>query len=258
MASAWSAEKSEFVGMPTPTATSLPHQADHTVKYVIGVMPPTPTRTPIGFMSIPTPVPNPASVIPASVPTAVVAWNRAVATPWPYVLFCEHGAKNDCLFKNPVTQKDEDRNSDGKTTTVSAVRYNTGSPDDPTNNPRVGCGLSIACVKFMGSASPHRGEMALAIEEPAWQYIKDMNKHIRVYWTNVKSDGATAYPLRDGVVTYYLPSIVMHEFGHTAGLPDIAGATPHSGLMKNPYGNKTLQQDDISDLDRHYRGHKRH
>ena len=255
------------VPMPTPALHPHFHQADHTVKYAIGNMPDTPTPTPTGYMPTPTPygfptaTPNPAVVIPAAIPTAVSAWNKEVATPSPNVWFCAN-----CEIPHPDLDETIDRNSDRHIVTVKTVsRHNLDSGYGDGGDHNTGCGRSTACVKYKSGGYPdpsngnHLGGLSLIIEQPAWIYLEKHDaKHVQVFWTNVKADGATSFRRDDKVIWLYLPSVVMHEFGHTAGLPDHPDTSIHNGLMKNPHEHKDLQQDDIDAMGDAYDGHTPH
>ncbi|MXY22692.1 MAG: hypothetical protein F4Y49_15330 [Dehalococcoidia bacterium] len=237
------------------------------MKYAIGNMPDTPTPTPTGHMPTPTPygfptaTPNPAVVIPAAIPTAVSAWNKEVATPSPNVWFCAN-----CEIPHPDLDETIDRNSDVNVVTVKTVsRHNLDSGFGDGGNHDTGCGRSTACVKYKPGGYPqpsngnHLGGMSLILEQPAWIYLEKHDaKHVQVFWTNVKADGATSFRRDDKVIWLYLPSIIMHEFGHTAGLPDHPDTSTHDGLMKNPHEHKYLQQDDIDAMDDAYDGHTPH
>ena len=223
------------------------HQADHTVKYVIGTMPPTrtptPTITPTATVYGPiapthtptptgsptstptptyTPLPDPAVVIPSAIPIAVDAWNKAVATPWPNVLFCKDGSA--C----------QNRNNDGEIVSINVVSGQAtnnppaGSMDAPSNDPTRDCGVSTACVKFSPSTSAdsrlHLENMsAMVIEQPAWQYDENSNTHTKIVWTDDPTKHGIPVPRTTGQLFVYLGALMAHEFGHTAGLGDLYG-----------------------------------
>lgn len=217
-----------------------------------------PTLTPSGS---PTATPNPAVVIPAAIPTAVSAWNKEVATPSPNVWFCAN-----CEIPHPDLDETTDRNSDSHVVTIKTVsRRNLDSGPGDGGDHNTGCGRSTACVKYKSGGYPepsngnHLGGMSLIIEQPAWMFLEKHDaKHIQVFWTNVKADGATFVEYSDRSVWLYLPSVVMHEFGHTAGLPDHPHTSTHDGLMKDPHEHKDIQQDDIDAMGDAYHGHTPH
>ena len=264
----------------------LGHQADYTVQYKIGDMPPTRTPapsvtpTPTVFGPIPptsmptrTPFPDPAAVIPAAIPTAVTAWNTAVAVkPWPDVLFCErkpttatlpHIAPIPCPTR---THDDGDkvilnvRDGSGSDRSVSPPG-SLSSIDDAwewTKYLRLShCGSSYACVKpdpvtafwhLNPIGNGHLGSLQMIIEEPAWYYDKENQTHTRYIWTDVYR---TRYPdIGLGQKMVYLPSVLMHEFGHAAGLTDLY-AVPNSPQYRN-YLMHTKVSTSIPQLDIDY------
>ena len=101
----------------------LGHQADYTVQYRLGTMPPTPTPVAIGITpdsakaanggSNPTPTPTPTPVpfvppdpgveIPMSIDVAAAAWNQAVGTSWPNVQLCETTPTARTVPRVPLT-----------------------------------------------------------------------------------------------------------------------------------------------------------
>ena len=227
------------------------HQGDHTVRYAAGTM--LPTRTPVPTGS-PTPdFPDPAVVIPTSVPLAVSAWNKAVSTPWPNVLFCNSGS-------NCTT-----RNKDGKIVLIDVIyigRSNVSGAGD--------CGHAIACVKSGGvwaDASGHLQKMTIVIEEPGLQFNEATRKYSRKIWTNDYTKHNIITPMGDRYI--YLPVVMAHEFGHAAGLSDLYGfatTTPtpvnaekylmnnlEVGLPRNTRTPVTIPTADIKFMEQVYR-----
>ncbi len=214
---------------------AIGHQADHTSQYKIDNLPPTWTPTPppppfIGPIT-PTPVllPDPGVIFPTAIPFAVNAWNVAVATPWPHVLFCKEG---NCSSKN----------TDGKGTTINVESGGIESGSTRLWLWSDDCGPDAACVKPKNLIdrppfyNPMQGQnmrnMLMVIEEPAWFYTPPNGmtgtpeQHTRYIWTNT-SPNRNGYrviqPDANGNtrVLVYLPGVLMHEFGHTAGLEDL-------------------------------------
>ncbi len=215
----------------------LGHQADFTSQYRVNAM--VPTRVP---NLIPAAYPDPGVVIPEAIPIAAREWNKAVGTPFPHILFCERAPTSPTLpHITPVPC--ENRNNrpydDGDTTNVDVadgstnriVLFSFGIPN---------CGRSMACVKpdpvvLLTNLNPlgngDMGSLKMVIEEPAWSYIPAgpfglFGEHIRRLWTNDHLDHNRT--ITEGTLIY-LPSVIMHEFGHTAGLED---------LYKDEYNNK--------------------
>ena len=225
----------------------LGHQADFTVEYRIGTPVPTPTPTPTPDPLNPTPpspqLPNAAVIIPTAIPDAAEAWNDAVSTSWPHVLMCEEG---NC----------GSRNTDKKWVVVDVVDGSVHKTSSLLNPLNTSCGYGTACVKpspilSVWNLDPpgngHMGNLSMLIEEPAWL------GETRAVWTDVPSLHDDEVRLRDGTKGVYRHAlaVVMHEFGHAAGLDD---------LYKEEYGGKYpgyVMEDErettsIPDLDRDY------
>ena len=172
----------------------LGHAGDHTVKYRLGAIP---TPRPGATLST-----DPGIVIPTAIARAVTKWNEAVATPSPHVLFCEGSG---CKI-NGV-----DRNTDGR-----AIVINTedGNRFD-----------GIARVFFTVDASEHINAPTMVIEQPARQPHRDYPKSARISLTLTWNNDADLHdkdvPNTNRHRYYYLPTTVMHEFGHAAGLEDL-------------------------------------
>lgn len=256
--SAWA---SVVTAMP-PAIPHLGHQKDHTVQYEIGTMP-TPDR------SVPRSQ-DPSAVISAAISIAVAAWNDAVSTSWPHLLFCKKDSKPCTDRKAELRAVGKD--TDGFTTTINVasgeVGTNMGStrslelagiPHEDINRiialiplpPAVNfvlreffdnhfgdddCGVRTACVKpkgvldiepfvlferYKGESAPgqHMKDLEMVIEEPAWSFSKSTRQHTRRVW--ILDRGLSGDPAMQGGTYRYLPSLIMHEFGHTAGLTDL-------------------------------------
>lgn len=177
------------------------HQKDYTVKYAIGTV--QPTRTPVPSDSPAPVIPDPGVLVPTAIPMAVDSWNRAVATPYPKVLFC---LGEGCAL----------RNADGKQFPINVVAGKSTRPASKQD-----CDNGIACVIFNGKIKQHLENIKMmVIEEPAW-YFKDTGQAARVIWTNDPDQhGRNVITAKDGLYQY-LPAVVAHEFGHTAGLADL-------------------------------------
>ena len=224
---------------PTRTATPMRHQRDFTVKYTVGAMPtpgtPPPVRTP-----------NPAVVIRTAVPVAAAEWNGAIASATPTVdVYICRSSNSGC----------DTNNTDGYTVTVKIVNASNKSQYSPTNDFNTGCGKHVACVKYKNGAVGADGQlkdMALVIEEPAWEYG---GGHTRVRWTDVASHDLRRQS--PNVVWHYIGSLLLHEFGHTLGLPDFPPGVTHHGVMKNHHTYKQIRSADLDFLKRIYQGRTR-
>ena len=138
-----------------------------------------------------------------------------MATPWPHVLFCEVG--EDCIDRS--TSPARARNTDANEVVIKTVN---GGNKSTRYSPHIDdCGPSIACVRrFFSPFHPdtHIGNLVMRFEEPAWEYDGRARVHTRYFWTNVVGDD---FRQVSGGELRYLPSVVMHEFGHAAGLEDL-------------------------------------
>ena len=238
----------------TPTHTTLKHQSDHTVKFVVD-----------NSNSIP-------SDFSTAIPTAATAWTNELAASAPELnlRLCQP-SESGCTAAN----------QDGYTITLKLVegnRQNTLNPfaDSDTARSYADCGFSVACVKkansatygngnsrnlnFLAAAEPaHIEDLALIIEHPAYKY-----SDTRVIWSN-----SPAYitpvrvwrtfcgvPVPQGVnfcETYYLPATITHELGHTLGL-----GHQGSGIMQAVEGHAGPERSDINLLKTIYSSHTQH
>ena len=243
--SGWSSAVSDTA--PTPSYWEG-HQEDHTVEYEAGTIASAP--------GLPAGVPDPATVISAAIDPAASDWTTAAAAiAGKDLKICESGSRG-C------------DNHDMGTVTVKTVDVNTMDVNPPDTNHKHGCGWSVACVKFgptSASDGPgrHLGDMSLIIEEPAWECgpvdqitgICQSVWHIRIYWTDTPGQN------RDPVLGlpagsppsyyYYIGATMIHEFGHTLGLPDF-GTDPTlknwPAVMEDTHSNMTITDEDIAQL----------
>ena len=174
---------------------------------------------------------DPGVVIPTAVALAATAWN-SVGSP-PGVLFCEGSACGS-------------QNTDGRTIPVSVVPKDFG-PILAYMKPTAG----------WADSAGHLKDMKMGIEHPAYR-----SRTERVVWTNNYNLGGTrAGP---GQVYEHLPTTVMHEFGHAAGLYDLyleAGIPDeYPGYLMGDRVDKTkiVPAADRAYLRDTYRGHSRH
>ena len=248
----------------------LGHQADHTVRYRIDSYPPTPTPTqtptptytptptptPLAGHVVPpgptpsatltpsptsTPLPDIVEIYPTAIPFAADAWNQAVATPWPYVFFCEDGS---CGGKNTdgnlvvIDVVDGSGDERHKSIVVGSIDWGDWeSVEDwlsSVGNSIFGvshCGRTIVCLKPDPLRSPwnlnpvgngHMGSLKMIVEQPAWKYDDVNDIHTRIVWTDKVADHDKSVMINGSTVIFeYLPGALMHEFGHAAGLADL-------------------------------------
>ncbi len=145
-------------------------------------------------------------------------------------------------------------------------------------NPNDGCGSSIACVKVgvpstsddsTDGPGKHLRNLWLVIEEPAYECRTERtmttcaaNKHIRIYWAKTLGEDETKVvdPITKAVIgeKYYIGSLLIHEFGHTFGLPDFENYTSlkyEFAVMNNFHKYPTIRIEDISQLSAIYAVH---
>ena len=264
-----------------PAIPHLAHQKDHTVQYEIGTMP----RPPLGAPPIAGPPPGlPPHPITTAITTARDAWNDAVGRSWPYLIFCEIG---DCERTiRTITMKA--RELDNYKTTINAVSgedgTDKGSTEDlvittifagvpvttgPYTYTEIGgddCGKKTACVKPKNRATDslpflseilgkpfgwgaHMKNMIMVIEEPAWAFFG--GEHTRYIWTNDRILHDT--DAGNDAIFYYLPALLMHEFGHPAGLTDLYGDKYASYLMNPAFFATAIPTPDIGYVKQVYR-----
>ena len=258
----------------------LGHQQDNTVKYLMGSMPqarssPQPTN----------PVPDPATFIPEAMDEAARQWNIAARSN-PGLLVCkDDGSTNGCVFNGT------DRITDNKDVLVNALPGdNVGflHRRDPWEVFVLGsnhCGNTYACVKPRGVLSSlqfvtklrwlplvndHLQDLTMVIEEPAWLYNDSTGRFTGRLWTDVDSRHLTAVnpsdraniPGLEQAFAYtwiYAPGVIMHEFGHTAGLTDLYHLTGYSGyLMDTNYDETSIPSRDKAYIRQVYHNHNRH
>ena len=163
---------------------------------------------------------NPSEAFKEAITIAAAKWNAAVGVSspdGPGVLFCQRPTDPTRLpgaaLCPPSTSTD-----DGYTVTIKVV----SSTDLGT-----ACNKGPACVKgedteaIQANDAGHLLNMRMFIEDDTWVRVESMPT--RVVWTNNPDDHGEDANLEDGGVgqQIYLRAIIMHEFGHTAGLADI-------------------------------------
>ena len=196
------------------------HQQDHTVRYLVAPMLATPEPG----------IPNPAIIIPPVVPTAVAAWNARISADG--LLICK-GETGSC----------DQTNADEKTVTIRLV----------TNS--YACG-GTACVQPpVAGLSNHRGHGDLIIEERPIDSTKPRLPHQLYRWTDDPSlNNEEVVEFVPHLLWKYVGAVLMHEFGHTLGLPH---DVPAPSIMPVSKRSLTIQQNDIDYLRKIYSGHVR-
>ena len=174
------------------------------------------------------------------------AWNAAFAG-WPEILICP---ENQCSGKNTDNKKVyihvvSGARGEGRGGTGSFLDLNTSD-----------CGKYTACVRGRSlldnlpwsrrSSSEHMGNLDMIIEEPMWAYNNQTGEHTR-YWQTDRVDlNGMPYPGNNSGYWKYLPSTIIHEFGHTLGLADLDVDVYPGYAMSNNY------RDGVTLLDREY------
>ena len=265
--SAWSVAVSRIA----PTPANSGHQEDHTVAYEVGTI--------VSAPNPPSGVPNPAAVIRDSIEPAASAWNSAaMAIAGKNLSICESSTSTSSATTTCGT-----RNHDRHKVTVRSVALNTmdANVGDP-NKHEEGCGRATACVKMNFRPSPvgpghHLSNMSLIIEEPAWECVGGdpmsgtCALHLRIYWTDVQGDHATALltsgsnPTLIGI-KYHIGDTMIHEFGHTLGLPDFKDedsfksfehlSEVQNAIMFSPDAQMGITDEDIEQLKAIYALHE--
>ncbi len=224
--------ESEVINVPTPFRIPVAgHQHDFTVEYRLDTT------------SLPAAPVGP--LFTDAIPFAERAWNRATQSlpTGPRILFCsatdcyvcgESGSDN-CNYDNVVA---DIRFINGE---VNGQGHTTGSPEN--------CGAAAACAHVTRPNdgllhNRHITDVTIYFEEPAWEYSKDLLIHFRLLWTNDFNMRNQQVDRESNRFEFYryLRGVVMHEFGHAAGLEDLdkwPGRFPgylmtHSDFFKVP------------------------
>ena len=202
---------------------SLGHQQDHVVQYRVGAMP------------TPTPGPNdPSVVVPTAIPIAASAWNDAVSNAWPNVTVCDRGVS--C----PTVHDDQ------QTITINTVDNSGGNH----------CNNRVACVS--PRPGPHIGnrEMKISLGFTEELTVRGVTNIYEVVWTNDHSRDRVANQAAL-ILPVYLPSVLMHEFGHALGLADLyldRYNDHYAGyLMDDTFGFTVVPAEDITYAHQVYR-----
>ena len=218
------------------------HQADHNVKYTLGA---------IGN-----------SIIQNAISPAVVDWNARLPEVVGKGLAICPAPGLACNDSFTVTIKTVDNKNDSTTATL---------------DPNEGCGPPRACMKRVGdggeSAGPgrHMENMFMVFEDPPWFAVRDKHgdwHHTEYVWTddrNVNGDKVPCTELMaicDRLPTryyVYVGRVMLHEFGHTLGLPDFyvdtTGLSTLKAIMNMSF---VIEDQDIAQLEAIYLLHSAH
>ena len=111
-------------------------------------------------------------------------------------------------------------NPDGYTATIKTVD-NKNDAIEASGNIDEGCGPSRACVKSV--KGDHKTEMHVIFEDPPI-YAKEVTPNVWLLkdyvWTKDSSKNGLMVPGSPTLDYVYVGRIMIHEFGHTLGLPD--------------------------------------
>ena len=266
---------------PTPTHISHYHQSDHTVMYFVET--------------------SADPVIKTAVPISVNAWHTAIAAQKQIdakyafkgkAIFCEKDVTSDC---NTVSNKDR------YLVTIKEVTGGPFNRNESYSNtdcgPSIACieaadrntygGGVLVTSTPIGVLNPdlkapvHLEDLEVRIENPGYDFSErkfQFDKYIKVTWTNddayardnnwlpsrctYNRDVAPWLRWLQHCQTIYLPTVMMHELGHTLGAthPIEFMITPYVGLMlPGSYKVTTPTSSDVNRLRTPYpSGHTSH
>ncbi|MYD51356.1 MAG: hypothetical protein F4W93_07715 [Dehalococcoidia bacterium] len=215
------------------------HQADHTVKYEKGT------------------ISN--SFIEGAIKSGAEAWNTRMGH---NLLICDDETMGISC---------NSRMMDGGIVTIKTVATTRDTPS-------AGCGKnSMACVKPDGSDPPsssplapgrHMLNMDMVFEAPGYSCPKDDDEcdnadQLRILWTNDSGKHGKERPNGSNEIYVYVNYIMIHEFGHTLGMPDFYNDDKY-GLKKvkdavmNVPSVGRVTDEDLKQLNAIYRYHITH
>ena len=178
------------------------HQADHTVKYVLGTLPMTATPTPV-TTATPGPVAAPTPDFPAAVATAAAAWDGLSANTT--ARFCEGGSCGSY-------------NADGNILKIDVVTPQPTPTAIATTSPSITpCGHNaMACVESAQFVrQTHLQNQTMFIPHPLHFSTKHKESTVTYEEFNWTDQLDLAKANEDYI---YLPGALLHEFGHASGL----------------------------------------
>ena len=238
------------------------HQSDHTVRYQRG------TITTV----------NGVDMIADAILPAAEAWNLEINT--------INGHRHGLLICDDDDISCDDDNGNNLNRDTHEVTIRTVAPTDESDNVS-GCGSGYACVDDAPGPSgraevgSHMTNMDMIFENPAYSCstvhpvtgnpapVCDPADVTEYVWTDNQADHNTQVnPLDNTVRFIYIRWIMLHEFGHTLGLPDFYSGGGHTNydpnlagetaIMNLPWDATRIRQTDRYQLDAIYRTHTRH
>ena len=208
------------------------HQADHNVKYVEGS---------IGN-----------NVIEDAIATTTAEWNSEMRILGKGLKLC-----SGC--------------DDSGVVEIRAVNKENNSTSSIDMDPAKGCGTSYACVKpktESSSSGPgvHMGDMYMVFEDPPESAVEETVNSVTSWrytvwrWTADKSKHGTHIQHTAMPMEYYLyiDPVMLHEFGHTLGLPDFYADTTMDHLDAVMNTSDGIKHEDIEQLRAIYFLHSPH
>ena len=253
--------------VPVPTTPSTPHlgkshQPDHVVSYALDL------SVPSAFTEFS------AAAFRTATLTAATTWNSAIeSTAGLSALFCQAGI----VYSNYICNNE---NLDGYVVTIRVRPGIYTSYANPMT--AIDCGDTSACAK--GDYYPHLTNMEVLIENPGYHWTEVLERptplslpqavyrNMRITWTNDVAYTADTFEYRrererqclsDATRwcgTWYLPSVLMHELGHTMGLehtnPDFSPV--NNGLMDVAINYSMPNAYDMRRFKELYEGHVVH
>ena len=153
---------------------------------------------------------------------------------------------------------------------IRAVNNNNDSRGRPPSDPEQGCGWSFGCVKRDGlgsentSAAPgrHMERMYMVIEDPPITVAEDEhgNQFDKRWEWHRDHEIENDVVLGSNPMRYYayIDRVILHEFGHTLGLPDYYNDASMRDLVAVMDTNNEIMPDDTEQLRAIYHRHNSH